>query len=196
MPIATTSGGRAENDRDRRRRTLGGIKSAGVRQDNIDFQINQFSREAGEPIFVSLRVAKFDVDVLAFDIVKIAKSRPEGIVIDLRLRRRPEGEVPNTGRPVLLLPERCERPRDGRASSKCDKLPPSHFPPQGFKTGQGPYQTSTWQEMGSDFSERCRALADVGSGSWPCQNALVGRCQNRPSWGSFSGLWLCSHGSH
>jgi hypothetical protein len=129
MPIATTSGGRAENDRDRRRRTLGGIKSAGVRQDNIDFQINQFSREAGEPIFVSLRVAKFDVDVLAFDIVKIAKSRPQGIVIDLRSRRRPEGEVPNTGRPVLPLRERCERPRDGRASSKCDKLPPSHFPP-------------------------------------------------------------------
>ena len=48
-------GGRAENDRDRRRRTLGGIKFAGVRQDNIDFQINQFSREAGEPIFVSGR---------------------------------------------------------------------------------------------------------------------------------------------
>jgi hypothetical protein len=70
---------RSEDDGDRRRRPLGGYggECASSGQDDMDLEHNQFGRECGEPLGVTLRPAIFDRHALTLGVTGFAQPLTE-----------------------------------------------------------------------------------------------------------------------
>ena len=54
-------------------RTAGAV----LRDDDVDFEMNQLGREVGEPLILPLRTSVLDDDVLALDLTELAQPLPE-----------------------------------------------------------------------------------------------------------------------
>src|SRR5882757_6190021 len=95
----------------------------------MDLEHNQFGRESGEPLGVTLRPAIIDRHVLALDVTGFAQSLTERGQRHLRVGRA-NTEVANH-RHSRLLCAYIERPRDRCTPKQRDKLPPPHgLPPR------------------------------------------------------------------
>ncbi len=51
-----------------------GLNSARIGYDDVDVQSRQFTSETGQPLLSSVRAPIFNVKILAFDIVELAKA--------------------------------------------------------------------------------------------------------------------------
>src|SRR3954447_11819019 len=120
----------SENDRDSRRRPLGGHggECASSGQDDIDLEHNQFGRERGEPLGVPLRPAIMDSHALTLGVTGFAQSLTERGQGHLRVGRS-DTEVADHWHSRLLRAH-CEWPYSRRAADCADQpdneLPPPH----------------------------------------------------------------------
>src|SRR5262245_61256554 len=83
------------DDRDCRCGTPGGRDSRCVCHDDIDVQPNQFGGMTGQQI-ITVRITKFNLEVLAFHVAKIAKTGQKCVSSRMLYRsRKPEVSQPN-----------------------------------------------------------------------------------------------------
>ena len=70
-----------ENNREGRRRFLGGQggRGASASHDDINLERSQFRRESGQPLGLPLGISVLDQDVLPFDVTEVTQSLEEGL---------------------------------------------------------------------------------------------------------------------
>src|SRR6478736_8633874 len=120
----------SEDDGDSRRRLLGGYggECASSGQDDMDLEHNQFGRERGEPLGVTLRPAIMDRHALTLGVTGFAQSLTERGQGHLRVGRS-DTEVANHWHRRLLRAH-CERPYSRRAADCRNELAsPHHLAP-------------------------------------------------------------------
>src|SRR5476649_2265616 len=84
---------------DCRGRALGGKDSRCIRHDDVNFGRDKFSGQSGKPVTVSVREAKLNLEVLAFDVAQVAKARAKFVDRTSALGRRPEIKIPDPRNP-------------------------------------------------------------------------------------------------
>src|SRR6476659_4633514 len=117
----------SEDDGDSRRRLLGGYggECASSGQDDMDLEHNQFGRESGEPLGVTLCPALIDRHVLALGVTCFAQSLTERGQRHLRVARA-DTEVANH-RHRRLLRAYTERPSCRCTTQERDEIATLHL---------------------------------------------------------------------
>src|SRR6476659_7538236 len=116
------------DNRNCRRRSLGGNDPQSGRYDHIDVGTNQLGREFVEPINVTLRKPGLDDEVLALDVAEVTETNAKCLDVAGSLRSIIDIEISDPSDTRRLLRPGSEWPC-GHAAKKRDELSPLHCCP-------------------------------------------------------------------
>src|SRR6266700_5376439 len=125
-----------ENNREGRRRFLGGQggRGASASHDDINLERGQFRRESGQPLGLRLGISVLDQDVLPFDVTEVTQSLEEGLSV-AGVRRQVARQVAypsDLGRLLRLGRERRKNETDSENYREPDQ-PHAHLGWNGWR---------------------------------------------------------------